>query len=191
MPLRQHYFSGNCRTVLIACLSPTESSIESSMGTLRLAEKARKVTNLVRRNVEHHRSPPVKPLSENGNTLVAISDSTKKSEAQQMESSDQNSINNRGIEEDSACKETTDEVKTNDEDETSTLSSSLKMKLKEAEEVLKHAKECSKSVAAVAERLKLNRRRLSKSSKVSICCTFFMDNLLCLHKLYPLTKSMT
>jgi Kinesin motor domain len=42
---------GNCFTVMISCVSPTDVDIEESINTLRYAERARSISNTIKRNV--------------------------------------------------------------------------------------------------------------------------------------------
>lgn len=157
--------------MLIACLSPTSSSIEASMDTLRLAEKARKVTNRVRRTVECQAFPPATYNS--GNDVAAVPAKKNSLEEDLFEESNQQIIMNDTEKANSTC---TDK----DDEETATLTSteelsSLQMKAKEAETAMMHARECSISVAEVVDRWRLNRKKLSNSSKVRnlyIICSF-------------------
>jgi hypothetical protein len=54
---------GNCRTVVIACLSPADFNIEASIATLRLGESSQKITNLVKPNVESKHKASAKPVT--------------------------------------------------------------------------------------------------------------------------------
>lgn len=42
---------GNCCTVMVACVSPSEKNLDESVNTLRYAERARTITNAVKQNV--------------------------------------------------------------------------------------------------------------------------------------------
>ena len=42
---------GNCCTVMMACVSPSEKNLDESVNTLRYAERARTITNAVKQNV--------------------------------------------------------------------------------------------------------------------------------------------
>ena len=43
--------TGNCSTVLIACVSPADNNVDDSVNTLRYAERSRTITNSLRQNV--------------------------------------------------------------------------------------------------------------------------------------------
>lgn len=53
--------TGNCFTLLIACVSPADSHVDESMNTLRYAERSRSIANHVKRNslcaINNHSSP--------------------------------------------------------------------------------------------------------------------------------------
>ena len=147
--------------MLIACLSPTNSNIEASMDTLRLAEKARKVTNRVRRTVEFQAFAPA--TSNNGNDVAAESAEKNRLKEKVFESAQQFPTND--------TEKTSSICIDKDDEETATLTSTeelstLQKKAKEAETAVMHARECSISVAEVVDRWRLNRKKLSSSSKV-------------------------
>jgi len=49
--LLRESLGGNCYTVLISCVSPTDMDMEESINTLRYAENARSISNSIKRNV--------------------------------------------------------------------------------------------------------------------------------------------
>lgn len=49
--LLRESLGGNCFTVMISCVSPTDADIEESINTLRYAERARSISNTIKRNV--------------------------------------------------------------------------------------------------------------------------------------------
>ena len=49
--LLRESLGGNCFTVLISCVSPADLDMEESINTLRYAEKARSISNSIKRNV--------------------------------------------------------------------------------------------------------------------------------------------
>ena len=50
--LLRESLGGNCFTVLISCVSPADMDMEESINTLRYAEKARSISNSIKRNVD-------------------------------------------------------------------------------------------------------------------------------------------
>lgn len=50
--LLRESLGGNCFTVLISCVSPADLDMEESINTLRYAEKARSISNSIKRNVD-------------------------------------------------------------------------------------------------------------------------------------------
>lgn len=50
--LLQDSLGGNARTLLVACISPADSSREETMGTLRYAERAKSIKNNPKKNTE-------------------------------------------------------------------------------------------------------------------------------------------
>ena len=49
--LLQSSLGGNSRTIMVACVSPAESSVDETTNTLRYASSARRITNHVRQNM--------------------------------------------------------------------------------------------------------------------------------------------
>ena len=47
---------GNCNTIMIACLSPTNIFIDESLNTLRYAARTRSITNIVQSNITRKKS---------------------------------------------------------------------------------------------------------------------------------------
>jgi hypothetical protein len=138
------WFVGNCRTVIIACVSPVDSNIESSMDTLRLAEKARKVKNVIRRNIEKQR-----PTAREDNAASSNENKSLKAEVVEL----------RPLVGDEKSEKEETFV---DRRELSILQTKMKI----AEEAAKSARECSASVAEVADRWRLHREKRENARKV-------------------------
>jgi hypothetical protein len=63
-------YSGNCCTVVVACVSPSDLCFEESINTLRYAERTRTITNSVKQNVTKAALTPAESAALRGENKV-------------------------------------------------------------------------------------------------------------------------
>jgi hypothetical protein len=151
------YETGNCCTVLIACVSPAENNVDESINTLRYAERSMSITNAVKQNVLQEALSPIECaalLAENKRLRAHVLQLQKRTLVEDSKRSTSNLLDG-GILEDN--RRSVDEGLLG-----------LQEKIRMAQGEAKEARENSRAVASTAGRWRDHFDTMVKSSKVSL-----------------------
>jgi hypothetical protein len=157
--------TGNCCTVLIACVSPAENNVDESINTLRYAERSMSITNVVKQNVVQEALSPAECAAlqaENKRLKANILQLQKRKVVDESKRSTSNLLDG-GL--------------SQDERSVDAGLLGLQAKLEMAKIEAKEAREHSRSVASTAGRWRDHFETMAKSSKVSLQA-LSLDNVL-------------
>jgi hypothetical protein len=161
--------TGNCCTVLIACVSPAENNVDESINTLRYAERSMSITNVVKQNVVQEALSPAECAAlqaENKRLKANILQLQKRMVVDESKRSTSNLLDG-GL--------------SQDERSVDAGLSGLQAKLEMAKIEAKEAREHSRSVASTAGRWRDHFETMAKSSKVSPCVAVARTCALIIH----------